>query len=590
MNSSFYNGISGTKTHQFGIDVWADNIANVNTTGFKSSTPEFASIFATTLTSSYFGSNVTSDIGYGSRAQSSAINLTQGSFQNTDNVFDLAIGGEGWFGVQGAGSQAYYTRSGTFSIDANGNMVDAGGNYLLGTLGNNYTPTTLPEEVMKDFGSYYGINNNLLAAQVYAVSQLQDIALGPIAQQSKITLPDYLYYPPIPTQNISYKGNLDPKIIVESVDIAVNENDITTTLNTASNTLSITGNLANTTEALNPKEGDLISVVITDHTGQTHKTSAYLDENLAWNLVGIDVGELDTSEPLTTVATLSTMQEVPNVETFTTSIISPTGEKDTLSMIFTKQIPQPASGSVWDGVFQVRTFYEDYVREEYDETVTYDPNEYEVHADMGYVIKIYDPTQFYVDKTTNKVYEITDSQTGQLTFGGAGQLLESTIPAMRNGGAALNIFLGTANNYDGLTSSTNLDTSRSFTQDGQIAGLLKGYGMDERGNVVAEFTNGRSVPMAKVAVYHFQNDQGLTRATSSLFQASSNSGDPLFYTDAEGNFILGSKVFSNRLESSNVNLATALTELIVMQKAFDANAKSITTSDQMIQNAIQMKR
>ncbi len=590
MNASFYNGISGSKTHQFGIDVWADNIANVNTIGFKSSTPEFSTLFATTLANSYFSSALTSNIGYGSQAQTSAISLTQGSFQNTDSVFDLAIGGEGWFGVQGAGSQVYYTRAGAFSIDANGNMVDANGNYLLGTLGNNYTPTTLPADVMQAFGSYYGINNNLSLAQVYAVSQIQDIALGPVNQQSIITLPDYLYYPPIPTQNISYKGNLDPKIITESVDVTVNENDVETTLNTASNTVSITGSLTNTTEALTPKEGDLVSIVLTDHTGQTKKVSAYLDEALTWNLVGIDVSGLDTSEPLTTVATLSTMQEVPNVETFTTSIISPSGEKDILSMVFTKQIPQPSSGSVWDGVFQVRSYYEDYVREEYDASVTYDPNEYEVHADMGYVIKIYDPERFYVDKSTNKVYEIVDSQTGQLTFGGAGQLLESTVPTMNNSGAALAIFLGTPNNYNGLTSSTNLDTSRSFVQDGQMAGLLKGYGMDERGNVVAEFTNGRSVPMAKIAVYHFQNDQGLTRTTSSLFQASSNSGAPMFYTDAEGNFVLGSKIFSNRLENSNVNLATALTELIVMQKAFDANAKSITTSDQMIQNAIQMKR
>ncbi|MBE0495578.1 MAG: flagellar hook protein FlgE [Campylobacterales bacterium] len=590
MNSSFYNGIAGTKTHQFGIDVWADNIANVNTTGFKSSTPEFASLFATTLTHSYFGSSITSDIGYGSRAQSTAMNTTQGPFQNTDSVFDLALGGEGWFGVKGTGNQTYYTRAGSFSIDGMGNMVDANGNYLLGTVGNNYTPTTLPEEVMKDFGSYYGLNNNMLLAQIYAVTQLQDIPLGPVQQQGMITLPDYLYYPPIPTQNISYKGNLDPKIIIESVDITVNEDDVNTTLNTVSNTASITGNLTNTPEALTPKEGDLVSIVLTDHTGQTQKVSAYLDENLAWSLVGVDLGDLDISQPLTTVATLSTMQEVPNVETFSTSIISPSGEKDVLSMVFTKQIPQPASGSVWDGVMQVRTFYENYAREEYDPSVTYDPSQYEIHADMGYVIKIYDPAQFYVDKTANKVYQITDSQVGQLTFGGAGQLLESTIPAMSNSGAPLAIFLGTANNYDGLTSSTNFNTSRSYTQDGQVAGLLKGYGMDERGNVIAEFTNGRSVPMAKVAVYHFQNDQGLTRTTSSLFQASSNSGNPIFYTDADGNFVLGSQVFSNRLESSNVNLATALTELIVMQKAFSGNAKSITTSDEMIKNAIQMKR
>jgi flagellar hook protein FlgE len=113
--------------------------------------------------------------------------------------------------------------------------------------------------------------------------------------------------------------------------------------------------------------------------------------------------------------------------------------------------------------------------------------------------------------------------------------------------------------------------------------------MDGRGNVIAEFTNGRSAPIAKIALYHFMNDQGLEKVSSTLFSASANSGDAIFYTDANGNPILGSAIYSNRLEGSNVSMATALTELIVMQKAFDASAKSITTSDQMIQNAINMK-
>jgi len=75
-----------------------------------------------------------------------------------------------------------------------------------------------------------------------------------------------------------------------------------------------------------------------------------------------------------------------------------------------------------------------------------------------------------------------------------------------------------------------------------------------------------------------------------MFRQSANSGNAIFYTNENGESIQGSQVFSNRLENSNVVFATALTELIVMQKAFDASAKSITTSDQMIQNAINMKR
>lgn len=90
-------------------------------------------------------------------------------------------------------------------------------------------------------------------------------------------------------------------------------------------------------------------------------------------------------------------------------------------------------------------------------------------------------------------------------------------------------------------------------------------------------------------MYHFQNDQGLTSVSSNLFAESSNSGEAIFYTKENGESFLGSKIYSHKLEGSNVSLATALTELIIVQKAFDASAKSITTSDELLKNAINMK-
>ncbi|NLC27227.1 MAG: flagellar hook protein FlgE [Campylobacteraceae bacterium] len=587
MNSSFYNGISGVKTHQFGIDVWADNISNVNTIGFKSSTPEFSTIFSSTLSGNYF-EGTTNNIGYGSKAQTTGLNMSRGNFQNSDNVFDLSLGNEGWFGVQGAKNANFYTRAGSFSIDANGNMVDANGNYLLGTSANNTSPTSLPQKVMDDFGLYYGTNPK--AAEVFRVTPTQDITLSGVDNQDKITLPDYLYYPPTPTQNIRYKGNLDPKITIGSVNIDLHEDDITLNLDTSNALATISGGINNTTDLLNPKKGDLVNILLRDSLGGAKSVSTYLDENLLWSFNGADIADLNLSEPLNVSASLYTDQEIANIEKFTTSIISPDGEKDTLSMIFTKQIPQPDSGNIWDGVIQVHSFYENLERLDYDSNIIYDPNKFTVFPELGYVQRNYDPSRFFINESEKKVYEIIDNQTAQLRFGGAGQLVGADMPTINNSGAPISIDIGNINNFDGLVSSVNLNVSRSVSQDGHVAGLLKDYGMDERGNVVAEFTNGKSVPMAKIAVYHFQNDQGLTRTTSTLFQASSNSGNPIFYTDINGNFIQGSPIFSNRLEGSNVNLGTALTELIVMQKAFDASAKSITTSDEMIKNAIQMKR
>lgn len=137
---------------------------------------------------------------------------------------------------------------------------------------------------------------------------------------------------------------------------------------------------------------------------------------------------------------------------------------------------------------------------------------------------------------------------------------------------------------------TSIEKSNIVSSNGTLEGFLKDYALDKNGNVIAEFTNGKSSAIAKVAVYHFQNDQGLTSVGSNLFSESSNSGKAIFYTDANGQSFLGTDILSSELEGSNVSLATALTELIVVQKAFSASSKSITTSDELLQNAINMKQ
>ena len=112
MNSSFYNSISGVKSFQFAMDVQSNNIANISTVGFKGSTPEISSLFSTTLAGTY--ASYANDDSLGASSQTTAFNMSQGILENTDNPFDLALGGEGWFGVQGLDGKTYYTRAGQF--------------------------------------------------------------------------------------------------------------------------------------------------------------------------------------------------------------------------------------------------------------------------------------------------------------------------------------------------------------------------------------------------------------------------------------------------------------------------------------------
>jgi flagellar hook protein FlgE len=590
MNSSLYNGLSGIKSSQFYMDVIGNNIANVSTNGYKGSTAEISSLFSSTLAGTYH--SYANDMGLGAQHLTTALDMSQGILENTDNAFDLALNGEGWFGVQASDGNTYYTRAGSFSLDGSGHLVDGNGNYLLATSGNNIASTTLDQAKLDEFGKYYTGTNTSSNATPYAVTTMEDVPLGTAGKQGVVTLPDLLYYPPVPTSEVSYGANLDPTVTIDTVKLNLNSADYPATVTpTASSTVNFSGSVSNTTAALDPKEGDIVSLVLTDASGNTQTINTKLDSNLAWNVSNADVSGLDLSGNLTvTSATLQTVQEVANQEHFTASIIGADGNKDILDMTFTKVVPQGTSGTTWNADVKILSYYEDYTVENYDPTKTYDPSVYNVNTAKGTVTKIYDPSLYYVDTSSHKVYQIMDEQTGTLTFGGSGQLTGNDLPTLNNGSTALTLDLGTIGGYDGLISSTSITKSNVVSANGTLEGFLKDYAMDRNGNIIAEFTNGKSSALAKVAVYHFQNDQGLTSVSSNLFAQSANSGKAFFYTDANGDSFLGTDILNNKLEGSNVSLATALTELIVVQKSFSASSKSISTSDELLQNVINMKQ
>lgn len=141
MNSTLYNGYSGIKTHQFGLDSTSNNIANINTNGYRANLPEFKSIFASALSTINPASSVKSDMNYGSTVASNAISNNDGSYKESDEEFSVAYAGKGWFVVgdneniafSGDGNKGvYFTRDGGFSRDAEGFVVNSAGYYMLG--------------------------------------------------------------------------------------------------------------------------------------------------------------------------------------------------------------------------------------------------------------------------------------------------------------------------------------------------------------------------------------------------------------------------------------------------------------------------
>jgi flagellar hook protein FlgE len=446
MTQGYYAGISGIQTHQYGLDVISDNLANVNTIGFRGSSTEFASLFSEKLVSAGATTPTTNDIGLGTRLQATTMNTQIGSFINTDRFNDLAIGGNGWFGVA-SGDNQYFTRAGNFVLDeyqknngvlnsSVGRLTTTEGMYVMGTMLNNFK---------YDNEYNYAVKANAAEAGAFKITaSLDEVPLAAANGQTPIELPTRLAYPTEPTTTTKFYGNL-----------------------------------------------------------------------------GIE----------------------PVERTMSANAISPSNDQNRIKLLFTQSAVQPVEGVSWDIV---------------------------------------------ATASSNDGNSLYDTQYGQVTFNQSGALNTFTLPTLNNDGAPVTVDLGGA--FGGLISSAGPSISAASQSDGVSGGTLNQYSINANGIIVADFSNGRQSAIGRIAVYHFQNDQGLSRAGNSLFSKSDNSGEPMFWTDAAGNAITGAAINSGRLENSNVELETGLTDMIIMQRAYQANAKTVTTVDEMIQKALSMRR
>ena len=152
MLRSLYSAVSGMKAHQTRLDVIGNNIANVNTYGFKSSRARFQDVFYQNLSSATAGTGTrggtnASQVGYGSQLGGVDLNMGRSAFQSTDNALDLAIAGEGFFQVMDPDGNVYYTRAGVLNIDPTGNLIDANGNIILGVSGDPLGRTPSSERI-----------------------------------------------------------------------------------------------------------------------------------------------------------------------------------------------------------------------------------------------------------------------------------------------------------------------------------------------------------------------------------------------------------------------------------------------------------
>jgi flagellar hook protein FlgE len=198
--------------------------------------------------------------------------------------------------------------------------------------------------------------------------------------------------------------------------------------------------------------------------------------------------------------------------------------------------------------------------------------------------------QWYWKAATAGTEQVDSGGSGKITFGADGTVSSFTFDDNagkltidpKDGAVPMAIELnpGSSGQFTGLTQFDAASTAAATNQDGHTMGSLQSISIGTDGIITGQFSNGVTQSLAQVEVADFTNPEGLTKESNSVYGQSPNSGEPVYGRPGSQST---STIASGSLEGSNVDLAAQLTEMITTQQAYSANAKVITTSDQMLQ-------
>ncbi len=557
MGSALFSGVSGLTAHQAMLDVAGNNVANVNTTGFKSSRVSFSELLSQTIRTA---SAPTDDAGGTNPVQSgNGVNVAsvdklmgQGSLLNTGQPLDMAIEGEGFFMLRGNG-KTVFTRVGSFAVDSAFYLVDPSTGYRVQRIGD--------EGLAEGFQS--ASNNNIRVPY--------DVAL-----------------PAKATKTVTFTGNLkaddsDPSALV----LAAGEGNLYTASGAAAGTTTTLANLDQTTNI----SGDTMTISGTDHAG------AAIGPRVVTLTSSMTVGDLLQEIELAYSAipggTSSVTASISNGEVFVTAKSAGYSLMD-MAMTY---------NSGGGGTFDVPSFWKidtpgaearkDVNAEIYDTLGI-------SHTVTGSFVKTTDDNKwdFVMTSISGDIESIGDRRVQGVAFLNDGSYggLDGTDPnsgfldvTFGNTGTntTLELNLGTVGKTDGITQFGNASTGAISNQDGYASGNLASLSISRDGIISGLFSNGVRRDIAALRIATFQNPSGLEAIGNNYYQSTGNSGDPVPTKALEGG---AGAVRGGALEKSNVDVASEFVTLIQAQNGFQANARTIRVANDMLQELTNLIR
>jgi len=473
MMRSMFSGVSGLRVHQTKLDVIANNIANVNTVGYKSSRVTFSEVFSQTL-SGASGANPASgrggtnpmQIGLGASVASIDMLMSTGAAQRTDNPFDLMIQGEGFF-IVSDNSGTYFTRAGAFRLDESG--------YL-----------TMPNGMMVNGWPAVPDPSNPGQATIQK-GQVSAIQIAGDAER----------IPPEMTSLVAVGGNIN----------------------------AATDPVKDSTIAFYDSLGNRYVV---DVRYEYNATSKEWDVSLGNYMYpnddrsqGIFLGGSHAAGTVNTASNADFLGDNPQALT--------------LRPIAT---PSPKPDFTWISTGQTIGFTENGLLDQSGSGMT--------------------ALQLIVDTTAN----VLDPKAAFKT--------EITTSFLK------------------MTQFNGTTDAAAVTKDGGRPGDLAGISIGTDGKITGRYSNGKTQILGQIALAQFKNPAGLEKVGNNLFLSTTNSGefDGIGVEPTSG----GTSLLGGVLEMSNVDLSSEFTEMITTQRGFQANSRVITTSDDMLQELVNLKR
>jgi flagellar hook protein FlgE len=508
MIRSLYTAATGVKGHQTYLDVTGNNIANVNTVGFKRDVIQFADMISQIIINaagpvSPPGGINPAPVGLGVSVASISPCFAQGALQNTEIPTDMAIQGEGFFIVHD-GQKELYTRAGNFSLDKDGNLVMQGNGYLV--------------------QGYNGGANGQGAL-------------------SNIVIPIGDVMPQRATRAAVFRCNLDAGTAARIADVA------------------------------NVPTGAGKVIRPFDYTGSADvsASASSLSSQADIDAFGASMtGSYDWKDSF--------------------SVYDADGNPHTMTVLFRKVFDRPAdttatppvgAESEWD-------WYAYYTDSAGTSVPAYGSGAGTiVFGDDGMLKRTYtfDPAGGW--GVVEKDVLLSGSEPTGLVGANFGSPGSPITLDFLGGEYASAMGLAYKGAMDGVTGFGSPSTTKVKWQDGYSQGVMNYWSVSDRGVITGTYTNGQSSQIAQTALAMFMNPQGLVKVGKTCFEESANSGSAKITAPGENG---AGTIKGASIEMSNVDLSEEFVNLIRSQRGLQANTRAITTSDQMLETLINLKR